>query len=228
MKNLTLIIPAKKEAESLPYVLSELYSYDLNIMIVLSEKDTETIEAIKETKSFKANITNIIFQENKGYGDALIKGINSCKTKYFSIFNADGSFDPAELEGMLNLIKKDNFDLVFGSRYQKNSGSEDDTLITFTGNYLFTYIGKIFFKLRITDILYTFVVGKTLETQNLNLNNQDFGFCVELPIKAHRKNLNIISSNSFERKRIAGKKKVNAFRDGFLILVKMIKLFFDR
>jgi hypothetical protein len=32
--------------------------------------------------------------------------------------------------------------------------------------------------------------------------------------------------NSYERKRIAGKKKVNAFKDGFLILKHMIKLFF--
>jgi len=31
---------------------------------------------------------------------------------------------------------------------------------------------------------------------------------------------------SYERKRIAGKKKVNAFIDGFLILIEMIKLFF--
>ena len=34
------------------------------------------------------------------------------------------------------------------------------------------------------------------------------------------------SINSYERKRIAGKKKVNAFKDGFLILKYMIKLFF--
>ena len=34
------------------------------------------------------------------------------------------------------------------------------------------------------------------------------------------------SINAFERKRIAGKKKVNAFKDGFLIFVHMIKLFF--
>ena len=30
---------------------------------------------------------------------------------------------------------------------------------------------------------------------------------------------------SYEKKRIAGKKKVNAFKDGFLILLEMIKLF---
>ena len=34
--------------------------------------------------------------------------------------------------------------------------------------------------------------------------------------------------NCYERKRIAGKKKVNAFKDGFLILSQMIKLFFEK
>jgi len=32
--------------------------------------------------------------------------------------------------------------------------------------------------------------------------------------------------NSYERMRIAGKKKVNAFKDGLLILKYMIRLFF--
>ena len=34
-------------------------------------------------------------------------------------------------------------------------------LITFIGNYIFTFLGKIFFKLEITDILYTFVMART-------------------------------------------------------------------
>jgi hypothetical protein len=32
---------------------------------------------------------------------------------------------------------------------------------------------------------------------------------------------------SHERARIGGKKKVNAFKDGFLILKKLIELYFD-
>ena len=34
------------------------------------------------------------------------------------------------------------------------------------------------------------------------------------------------TSKSNERARIGGKKKVNAFKDGFLILISMFKLFF--
>ena len=34
----------------------------------------------------------------------------------------------------------------------------DDTFITLVSNYIFTLLGKIFFKLKSTDILYTFVM----------------------------------------------------------------------
>ena len=59
-----------------------------------------------------------------------------------------------------------------------------------------------------------------------HIQNKDFTFCVELPIKAHRASYKICTTKSFERSRIAGKKKVNAFKDGLKILFSMIKLFF--
>ena len=110
----------------------------------------------------------------------------------------------------------------------KNSGSEDDTILTYIGNKFFTLLGKIFFRLPITDILYTYVIGKTDKAKNLNLNRQDFTFCVELPIKIKKNKMNMISASSYERKRIAGKKKVNEFRDGTLILISMIFLFLKK
>ena len=219
MKNLTLIIPAKFEKESLPDVLSELNDYNLNIIIILEKTDYETI------KSINGFDCQIIYQTNKGYGDALILGITNVTTDYFCIFNADGSFDPDEIQGMVNLLDKNNGDLIFASRYEKGSSSEDDTIITLIGNYIFTFLGKILFKLPITDILYTFVLGKTDKVKKLGIKSKDFTFCVELPIKAHKNNLKIFSTPSHERSRIAGKKKVNAFKDGFLILKKMLTMF---
>ena len=220
MKNLTLLIPAKNESESLPIVLDEIQNLNCEKKIILNANDTETIASIirKDVK--------IIHQQSIGYGDALITGIKNTNTEYFCIFNADGSFNPSELPSMINLIENSNSDFVFASRYQENSGSDDDTLITLIGNKIFTFCGKLFFKLPITDILYTFVLGKTNNAKQLNLKQKDFTLCVELPIKIKRANMKMISINSYERKRIGGIKKVNAFKDGFLILVHMIKLFF--
>ena len=222
MKNLTLVIPAKNEPESLPYVLMELEKLDLNYLIVLEKSDYITINAIDK---FKANI---IFQEKKGYGDAILLGLENVKTEYFSIFNADGSFDPYELEDMYKEMQTSSLDLIFASRYKKNSSSEDDTLVTFVGNKIFTLIGKILFSLPISDILYTFVIGNTQKVKNLNLKQKDFTLCVELPILAKKNKLKISDIASNEKSRIGGVKKVNEFKDGLLILVHMIYLFFKK
>ena len=48
MNNLTLLIPAKEESESLPLVLKELSIYDCRILIVLDKHDRETIKSIKD------------------------------------------------------------------------------------------------------------------------------------------------------------------------------------
>jgi glycosyltransferase involved in cell wall biosynthesis len=222
MNDLSLIIPAKNEPESLPYVLKELEKLKLNFFVLMEKNDYVTINAIEKYKS------NIIFQKNKGFGDAVNHGLENVKTKYFLIFNADGSMDPNEIPRFIEKFNKHETDLVFASRYLKNGESEDDTIITFIGNKLFSLIGKIFFSLELSDILYTYVMGKTKEVQNLNLKNKDFRFCVELPIKAKRNKLKIEEISSKEKRRIGGYKKVNDFKDGFLILLEIMRLYFNR
>ena len=222
MENLTLLIPAKFESESLPSVLTELKKFNYKICVILKETDLMTINSIKNF-----NI-EVIYQKGVGYGNALIEGINNCKTKYFCIFNADGSFNPNEISEIMKKINTNKTDFIFASRYEKKAGSEDDTFITLIGNYFFSFVGKIFFKLEISDILYTFVVGDTSKAKILNILSTDFQFCVELPIKVKSKKFTMDVYPSFERKRIAGKKKVNAFKDGSLILKKLIELFFTK
>ena len=137
--------------------------------------------------------------------------------------------DPKFLDQMLEIVKVKNLDFLFASRYDKpNGGSDDDNLITLIGNYIFTKLGNIFFSLKITDILFTYVLGKTLSFNNLALKSKDFTLCVEFPIKANRNQCVLANIQSYERSRIGGKKKVNAFKDGMLILLKMIKLFFNK
>ena len=214
MQNLTLVIPAKKEAESLPSVLKEIENLECNKIVVLEENDKETIESIRDF-----NVT-IIFQNGKGYGNALIQGINNVHTNYLCIFNADGSFNPKELQNLLNYCQK--FDYVFASRYLKNASSEDDTILTKLGNLIFTFLGNILFSLRLSDILYTFVIGKTNSFKKLNLKSDDFCLCVEIPINAKKMKQSYTDVPSNERRRIAGKKKVNEFSDGMKILKYML------
>ena len=190
MEKLTLIIPAKEEAESLPKVLLELKNYSCKIIIILEQSDIKTLEAIKNFEC------KIVYQSGRGYGNALIEGIKNVETNYLCIFNADGSFDPKYLDEMLKL-SENNTDFVFASRYMKGAGSEDDTFLTIIGNYFFSIFGKIFFSLKISDILFTYLLGKTQSFKKLDLQSDDFCLCVEMPIKAKRLSMNMKDIPSF-------------------------------
>ena len=67
-------------------------------------------------------------------------------------------------------------------------------------------------------------MGSTKAFNSLDMEYDDFSFCVELPIKAKKKNYVLSDFPSFERSRIAGLKKVNEFKDGFLILISILRL----
>ena len=181
MKNLTLIIPAKNEAESLPSFLNELKNLECKKLVVLKDTDIQTIKSIDDY-----NDVHILNQKQSGYGNAIIEGINFCETDYCCIINADGSMDPKYLQEMYDSCQ--NIDLVFTSRYLKNdSGSDDDTILTFVGNKIFSFLGNFLFNLNISDILFTYILGKTNSFKSLNLKSNDFRLCVELPIKAKKK-----------------------------------------
>jgi len=221
MKELTLVIPAKDEAECLPRVLDELKNFDCKKIIIIPETDLITRNSIKNFDC------KIITQKVGGFGKALILGIEEVETNFLCIFNADGSFDPQYLKNMYNELLN-NCDFVFNSRYENSGGSDDDTFLTLAGNRIFTFICNLLFRLNISDVLFTYVMGKTLAFKSLNLKRKDFRFCIELPVLAKFKKYQIISKPSYERSRLTGRKKVNELKDGFLILLCILKMFIFR
>ena len=75
--------------------------------MVLQKEDEITINSISNFKDI-----SICYQKNNGYGNALKEGIESIKTEFFCIINADGSMDPKYLEEMLLSCKnRDLFSL---------------------------------------------------------------------------------------------------------------------
>jgi len=221
MKELTLVIPAKEEAECLPRVLDELKNFDCKKIIIIPETDLNTRNSIKNFDC------KIITQKGGGFGKALILGIKEVETNFLCIFNADGSFDPQYLKNMYNELLN-NCDFVFNSRYENSGGSDDDTFLTLVGNRIFTFICNLLFRLNISDVLFTYVMGKTLAFKSLDLKRKDFRFCIELPVLAKFKKYKFISKPSYERSRLTGRKKVNELKDGFLILLCILKMFIFR
>ncbi len=222
-KDITIIIPARDEEASLKKLLKKFKFYKKlykEIIVIDGKSKDNTIQVAK------SNNCKVINQKGLGYGDAIIKGVNSVKTKYFIIFDADGSKDPVYLKRFIQKLKAKKSDIIFAERYGLGAGSHDDTYLTFIGNRIFTIMGKIFFNLKLNDILHTFFLCEVEKFKKIDLKFKDFSFCVEFPIKAKRYNLTSSFIPTIEKKRYDGVPKVRSFIDGIKILYGMIKLFF--
>lgn len=219
MQYISLIIPSKNEKESIEKTIREIlnYSFINEIIIVVDSHHDNSIRIAK-----KFNI-KIIVQKKCGFGSAIIEGFNHAKNKYACIFNADYSFNPKYLKEMIK--KTSEYQFIFGSRYMKNGSSDDDTIITFLGNKIFTYLSKKLLKIKLSDVLLTYVLCNVIDFKKLRLSSNDFRICIELPATVQKNNYLYTEMAIKERKRFSGIKKVNEIKDGFLIFLEIVKNF---
>ena len=218
-EKISLIIPCKNEVESLGAVLNEVKNNEHvdEIIVVVDSEDDNSIPIINNFDC------ELIIQKRKGYGSAIIEGFKKAKNKFGCIYNADYSFDPKYLRDLVNLSKQNDF--VFGSRYGGKGGSDDDDIITFTGNRIFTFITKYILGIKLSDILFTYVLCNVEKFNRLDLKSIDFKLCIELPTKVKKNNYKYVDLEMYERKRYDGVKKVKVIKDGFLISYEIIKSF---
>ncbi len=222
MNKSSIILLGKEEKDLLLKVISELLKINL-ISEIIVVTDNPSIKILFNKNDIEVKT---IYQEEKGYGAAIKAGFKSVKNDFAFIFNGDGSFDPYSINKMMDKAKKSDF--IFCSRYHNEAGSEDDTIITLIGNKIFSFLGKLLFGLKINDILYTYVLCNVKKFNYLDLKNNDFRLCVELPILIKKKGFTYDMIPSRERSRKSGVKKVNAIKDGSLILMEMIKQFLNK
>tara|TARA_B100000963_G_C22556240_1_gene639151 strand:- start:192 stop:872 length:681 start_codon:yes stop_codon:yes gene_type:complete len=218
-EKISLIIPCKNEVESLGKVLNEVKDNQFvnEIIVVVDSEDDNSIPVIKDFNC------ELIIQKGKGYGSAIIEGFSKAKNKFGCIYNADYSFNPKYLGDLVKLSKQ--YDFVFGSRYGGKGGSDDDDIITFTGNRIFTFITKYILGIRLSDILFTYVLCNVEKFNKLDLKSIDFKLCIELPTKVKKNNYTYVDLEMYERKRYDGIKKVKVIKDGFLISYEILKSF---
>lgn len=218
---LTIIVPARNECECLPQMLQELPK-DVHEVIVVDGHSTDGTPDVVRGLGFRCET-----QEGRGYGMAVQTGIKLATGDVVTCMDADGSYNPEALTRLMAGIKDGN-DGVFCSRYLPESGSDDDTPIRWLGNMVFTIMLRVLHGVKLSDSLFYYALIKRDVLRALPLVSEDFSMCIEIPILMHRMGYSYAEIPSFERERLAGVSKVNAFTDGFLILWSMIKFKFSR
>ena len=219
--NIEILIPTLNEEGNIEKVIDELKIEGYKNITLLDGNSTDQTVEIAKNKGCRIILDNA---NTSGFGGSLINGLNNLQHEYFCIFDGDNSFNPKAISEMLNKISN-GADFVFGTRYLDGNKSEDDTFITKFGNFFFTKLVRLLFKINTTDLLFLYVVGKRENVTKLDLKQQDFRFCTEFLITCYR-DFNCKEVLSKERKRYSGVSKVNKIFDGMKLLTNIAIMYF--
>ena len=184
---LSIIIPVRNEESSIKKTIDQLLtklkilSYEI---IFINDFSTDnTFEVIKASIETKPQI-NIYNNQRKGLGGAITQGIVKASGEALCIMMSDLSDSIEDLEKYYSIIKDNNVDAVFGSRFIKGSNVVDYPKKKLILNRIFNTITKLVFLSDYNDFTNAFKIYKKEALLNtFPLVSESFNIFLELPLK---------------------------------------------
>ena len=209
-KKISVIIPALDEETSIANVINDLPKEIVDEVIVVDNGSSDSTGSVAEKAGAK-----VVKEGVKGYGAACQKGI-SCSgvSDIIVILDADYSDYPDRIGILLNPIIEHDFDMVLGSRILGNAEKGSLNFPQILGNKLAVYLIEKVTGFRYTD-MGPFRAIKAKKLKDLNMIDKNFGWNVEMQIKAVKQGLRIKEVPVDYRNRI-GRSKISGTISGVL------------
>jgi glycosyltransferase involved in cell wall biosynthesis len=194
-----VIIPALNEESSIGKVISDIPEKFKKLVIVADNGSSDkTIEVAQ------AHGAKIAVASKKGYGSACLAGIAFAKhyqPDLYIFIDGDYSDYPEDMNVLLSTLVEKNLDLVIGSRTL--GLAEKGSLLPQArfGNWLATQLIYLRFGFRYTD-LGPFRIIRAQALDCLQMRDTNFGWTVEMQVKALRLRLKIGETAVGYRKRV--------------------------
>ncbi|WP_299672836.1 glycosyltransferase family 2 protein [uncultured Tenacibaculum sp.] len=219
-----VIIPAYNEQDSIPKVIHDIPDIVEEVIVVNNNSTDNTPENAK-----KAGAT-VLSEERKGYGYACLKGINyitsnNLETDIVVFLDGDYSDYPEQLVEIVNPILNKNIDFVIGSRVKRLRESGAMTPQQVFGNWLATFLMKVFFNAKFTD-LGPFRAIKFDKLLALNMEDKTYGWTVEMQLKAIKRKYSYVEIPVKYRNRIGVSKVSGTIKGTILAGVKILSWIF--
>jgi glycosyltransferase involved in cell wall biosynthesis len=218
---ISVIIPAFNEENSVGKVIADLPKNLLEEVIVVNNNSDDSTSEM----AIKAGAI-VLNEPIAGYGRACLKGINYLKEKELPpdivvFLDADYSDYPEQLMQVVDPIMNQGFDMVIGSRELGNREKGSMTFPQIFGNKLATSLIRLIYREQFTD-LGPFRAIRFPALLELNMKDLNYGWTVEMQIKAAKKKLKSTEVPVDYRKRIGFSKVSGTFKGAFLAGVKII------
>lgn len=215
LPTIDVIIPAFNEEKSIDKVIRDIPDDLVRNVIVCNNNSTDN------TKDVARNAGALIVDAlKKGYGYACLQGIEFIKSRNIQpdiVVFLDGDYSdyPEEMTELIKPILNSDSDLVIGSRALGNLEKGSMTPQQIFGNWLATTLIKMIYKYEFTD-LGPFRAIRYDKLIELDMKDEDFGWTVEMQIKAAKYKFKCHEIPVGYRKRI-GKSKISGTVRGTIL-----------
>ena len=183
---ISVIIPDYHEEESLPHVLNDLPQDRLPQIIVVDTRSTD-----RPSEVARANGATVVYEKRQGYGQACLSGMDALDAPDIVVFlDGDYSDYPEEIDLLLEPILRGEADFIVGSRMILKESRKALLPQARYGNMLAVLLIRLFFGHRFTD-LGPFRAIRYESLSAIGMRDKNFGWTVEMQIKAVQKGLRI-------------------------------------
>ena len=219
-----VIIPAFNEQDSIANVIQDIPSI-VDEVIVVSNNSTDNTEI----NAKKAGAT-VLQERRKGYGYACLKGMDYIKNQEIKptiIVFLDGDYSdyPEQLTELVEPIIKNNIDFVLGARVKGLRESGSMTPQQVFGNWLATFLMKLFFNAKFTD-LGPFRAIKYNKLLALEMQDKTYGWTVEMQLKTLKQKMSYLEIPVKYRNRIGVSKVSGTVKGTIFAGVKILTWIF--
>jgi glycosyltransferase involved in cell wall biosynthesis len=221
MQSVIVIIPAFNEENGIGQVIEEIPKEIVKEIVVVNNNSSDNTEQVAREKG-----ATVIAEPIAGYGRACKRGIEyvnqlSEKPDIIVFIDADHSDYPEEIFSLIEPIIKNVADIVIGSRAlgKKEKGSMTPQQIF--GNWLATKMISVLFGVVYSD-LGPFRAIRYASLVQLNMQDNTYGWTVEMQVKACLQKLKIKEVPVRYRKRIGFSKISGTIKGTILAGYKII------
>ena len=206
-----VVIPVFNERDSLPLVVGDIPREAVGEIVVVDNGSTDDTRLVASGLPVR-----LVREERRGYGSACLAGIAALEAsppEVVVFLDGDFSDHPEELPRLTGAIAA-GADLAIGSRVL--GSREPGALLPQArlGNALACLLIRLFFRHRYTD-LGPFRAIRWEALRSLGMEDRDFGWTVEMQLKALKKGLTVVEVPVSYRRRV-GVSKITGTLTGTL------------